>query len=64
MPGRVVIDELIVTVTVPANLPDTEAAAVRRLLTGGRFMIRLRRAIRTVIEVFPDLVRVRVTLSR
>jgi hypothetical protein len=64
MPGRVVIDELIVTVAVPAGLPDAEAAAVRRSLTGGRFITRLRRAVRTVVKEFPDLARVRVTLSR
>jgi hypothetical protein len=64
MPGGVVIDESIVTVTVPADLPDAEAAAVRRSLIGGRFMTSLRRAVQAVMEEFPGLSRVRVTLSR
>jgi hypothetical protein len=59
-----VIDEVIVTVTVPADLSDAEAGAVRRTLIGGPFLTRLRRAIRAVAGEFPDLARVRVTLSR
>ena len=64
MPKSVVIDELHLTVHVPSNLPESEAETIRRTLTGAAFMNRLRRAVRAVIEEFPDLSRVRVTLSR
>jgi hypothetical protein len=64
MAKTVVIDELIVTARVPADLPDKEAAAVRRALLGDAFAGRLRRAIRGAVRAFPELARVRVTVSR
>ena len=64
MPKTVVIDELIVTVRVPADLPDKEAAAARRALLGDAFAGRLRRAVRSAVRAFPALSRVRVTVSR
>ena len=64
MPKSVVIDELHLTVSIPAKLPDAEAEAIRVTLTGRPFLSRMRRAVRAVIKDFPQLVRVRVTWSR
>jgi hypothetical protein len=64
MPKTVVIDELHVTVRVPASLPDADAETVRRTLAGAEFMNRLRRAVRVVIRSFPELATVRVSMTR
>lgn len=64
MPKAVVIDEIHVTLRVPAGLPDREAAAVRRVLAGAAFLARLRAAVRGVLREFPDLAPVRVSASR
>jgi len=64
MPKPVTIDELIVTLTVPATLPDADAVAVRRVLLGRAFTTRMRAAVRAVVRADPRLARVRVTLTR
>jgi len=64
MPKPVTIDELIVTLTVPATLSDAAAEAVRRVLLGRAFTTRLQAAVRAVVRADPQLARVRVTLSR
>ena len=64
MPKTVVIDELHLTVRIPADLPDTDAGAVRRTLAGADFMTRLRRAVRAALRAVPELADVRVSLSR
>lgn len=64
MSKTVVIDELHLTVRVPADLPDADAEAVRTVLAGAEFMGRLRRAVRAAVRSFPDLVIARVSLTR
>lgn len=64
MNDSVLIDELHVTVRVPADLPEPEAEAVRRTLAGDAFADRLRDAIGAVIRAFPELSPVAVTVSR
>ena len=64
MPKTVVIDELIVTVRVPADLPDPAADAVRQTLAGDAFLRALRRAVRRVVRTDPALAAVRVSVSR
>lgn len=64
MPKSVVLDEMHLTVHVPSKLADAEAETIRRTLTGTAFLRRLRRAVRAAVGEFPDLARVRVTLSR
>ncbi|MDB5312788.1 MAG: hypothetical protein JWO38_6990 [Gemmataceae bacterium] len=64
MRKNLVIDEVHLTVRVPADLPDGEAEAVYRALTGKGFMARLRRAVREVGRGTPGLTRVRVSVSR
>jgi 2'-5' RNA ligase len=60
----VVIDEIHVTVRVPGDLPEDAAEVVRRALAGDEFMSRLRRAVRAVVRVFPELNSIRVSLTR
>lgn len=60
----VVIDELHVTVRVPADLPDDEADAVRDTLASAAFAARLRRAVRDVFREFPEMKPARVSLTR
>ncbi|MDB5314134.1 MAG: hypothetical protein JWO38_8336 [Gemmataceae bacterium] len=59
-----IIDELHLTVRIPADLPEADAEVVRRALTGRAFMDGLRRAVRTVIRRTPGLTPVRVRLTR
>jgi 2'-5' RNA ligase len=64
MPRTVVIDELHLTIRVPADLPDDQAEEVRRALARIDFMIRLRHAIRTALRAFPPLAGVSASLTR
>jgi hypothetical protein len=63
MPRTVVIDELHLTVRVPADLPEADAEAVRQTLLGAEFLDRLRRSVRLVFRAFPELARVRVSVT-
>jgi hypothetical protein len=64
MPKAVVIDELLVTVRVPADLPEKEAEAVRETLSGDTFLDRLRAVILAAVREFPALGPVAATVSR
>jgi hypothetical protein len=63
-PTVVVVDELYVTVRMPADLPTGEAEAVRRTLAEPGFVDRLRAAILAAVREFPALAPVAVTVSR
>jgi len=64
MPKTVLIDELHLSVRIPAGLPDADTERVRLTLLGAEFMSRLRRSVRLVFRAFPELARVRVSLTR
>lgn len=64
MPKTVLIDELHLTVRIPADLADADRQAVHRTLAGADFLRRLRRAVRLVVRGHPELARVRVSLTR
>lgn len=64
MPKSVVLDELHVTVRVPADLSEDQAEIVRETLLGADFMVRLRRAVSAVFRAFPELAVVRLSLTR
>ncbi len=64
MPKTVVIDEVIVTLRVPAALPDVEAETVRRALLAPGFLGRLRRAVAAALAETPELNAVRVSVGR
>jgi hypothetical protein len=62
MAKTVVIDELYITLRVPAGLPDI--AAVRRTLKEPKFLSRLRRAVRAAVRALPQLASCRLKVSR
>ncbi len=64
MAKTIMLDELHVTIRVPAHLADEETESIRVTLMRREFMARMRVAIRGVIQGFPELTRCRVTLSR
>jgi hypothetical protein len=64
MAKNVILDELHLTVCIPRELSDTRPEAIRRTLNGKSFMTRLRQVIRTTFREFPELARVRLSLSR
>lgn len=64
MPKSVVIDVILITVRVPADLPDPRAGAVRRTLRGAAFMALLQWAIRAAVHASSTLAGVRVSLAR
>ncbi len=64
MAKTVVIDELHLTIRVPAGLPDGQAEAVRETLAGAEFTDRLRAAVLSVVRAVPELAEVRVSLTR
>jgi hypothetical protein len=64
MAKLVTFDELIVTIRVPADLPDSIAAALARTLKSKSFRARLRRKIRDAFLADPSLSEVRLRLSR
>lgn len=64
MPKTIVIDEMHLTVRIPADLPDPAAVAIHRILNDATFLARLRRAIRSEFREVPELVPCRVVLSR
>ena len=64
MAKRKVIDVLILSARIPADVPDRTANDILRTLKSAAFMTRLRRAVRTAVVAFPKLARVTVSLSR
>lgn len=64
MAKTVVIDMLLVTVRVPADLPDRKASAVRRTLAGSVYTARVRRAVAEAVRAYPELTACRVSVSR
>ena len=64
MTATVIVDELHVTVRVPAGLSGPEVEAVRRVLDGDAFPDRLRDAVEAAVREFPELAPIVVTVSR
>lgn len=64
MAKTAIIDELHITIHVPASLPDALAKTVRRILLGNAFTSRLKWAIRGVVRAYPELAVVRVVIAR
>ncbi len=64
MGETVLIDELHLTVLVPADLTEPEVDAVRRMLTSDAFADRLRYAVAAVVREFPALAPAAVIVSR
>ena len=64
MAKSVVIDEILITVRVPRDLPDDQAEEIRQVLASDEFQRHLGRAVRAVVRTFDALAVVRVTLTR
>lgn len=64
MTGTTLIDELHLTVRVPADLNEADRATVYRTLAGDAFLDRLQDAIAAVVLEFPALAPAAVALSR
>lgn len=64
MARRVLLDELHVSVYVPAGLPDVESDAVKSALDDASFQAELRRAVRVVFRRYTALAKATVKLSR
>jgi hypothetical protein len=63
MPRLVLLHEIHVTVRVPAELPESEVAAVRRVVLTRAFLTRVKKAIRELIahDLMTRVVHVRVS---
>ncbi len=64
MPKFVLLEEFHLDFFVPPELRPAEIRAIRRALAQGRFGANLRRAIRNLLQRYPSLRKVRVTLTR
>lgn len=64
MPKTVVIDEMHLTVRIPADLPDPAAVDIHRTLNAATFMARIRKALRAVLQSDSVLAPCRLTVSR
>ncbi len=64
MAKTVVLDELRVTFRIPSDLPATHAEELGVTLRSTEFMNRLRRGIRNVVRVYPELAVVTITVNR
>ena len=60
----ILLDAFLLQLLIPADLPDAEAAAARRILDGKSFRARLRKAAEAVLRESPELARLVPTLSR
>ncbi|MBA4189364.1 MAG: hypothetical protein C0467_15315 [Planctomycetaceae bacterium] len=64
MATTVVLDELHVTFRNPSELPAARTEELGLTLRSTEFMSRLRRAVRSVVRGYPELVVVTVTVTR
>jgi len=64
MPATVVLDEVHLTLRIPAALSDGEVRAIRRVLAGKAFTDAVRRAVLVEMNKRPVLKPVRVALTR
>lgn len=64
MAKQMLFDEFHLTVYAAPRLPESEYAAIKKVLDGNRFQRDLACAVRAVLRRYPVLRRVRVRLSR
>jgi hypothetical protein len=62
--GWITIDQFIVALTIPRDLPTQETTRLRRALRSRTFAIRLRKVIRDWLRRSPAFTSVSVTVSR
>jgi hypothetical protein len=64
MAKSILMEEIHVSLLVPASLPDVRCRAIRRTLNGAKFQAELRRAISLIVRRQPALKSVRPVISR
>ena len=64
MPRHILLDELLLTVSVPRGLPESTISIIRRHLNSQSFKAAIRQAIRSVFQRHPQLRKVRVRVTR
>ncbi len=64
MPVTVVLDELHLTLRIPAALPEREVRSIRQVLTGKAFTAAVRRAVLVEMNKRPALKPVRLIVAR
>jgi len=64
MAKTVVLDELHVTFRVPSDMPDARTEEIGVTFRTTEFMNHMRRVVRNVIRIYPELALVSVTVSR
>jgi len=64
MAKTAVLDELHVTFRVPSDMLDTQTEEIGLTFRTPEFMNHVRRVVRNVIRIYPDLALVTVTVSR
>ena len=64
MPRSIVLEEIHLTVVVPASLPTAVCNSACRTLRSRRLLASLRHAIVAVLRRHPSLTRVRFTITR
>jgi hypothetical protein len=64
MPKELMIEELHVSFFVARRMPESKAAAARRVLAGGRFAARVLRATKSIAREIAALNDIRITVSR
>jgi hypothetical protein len=63
MADYVLFDEHHVNIRVPTGLDDVACNAIRRILDSRRFLTALRRAIRQIVRLYPELAPLRIRIS-
>lgn len=61
---RVTLDEFVLTLRIPRDLPDAACAAIRAVTDRPAFLRHVRRAVRRACRSWPALAAVRVRVSR
>ena len=64
MPKTLLMEELHLTITAPAGLPNARYQAIQRALRSKRFHARLRKAVREVLGRYPSLKDTQLEISR
>ena len=64
MTKTILLDELHLSIRIPAHTPDDKADAMREVLTSADFLARLRQKLRKTIRAYKELAPCKASLSR
>jgi len=63
MPKQVMLEEYHVTLTISERVPDEQALVIRRVMSNRKFRVGFKRTVQSVLWSYPELRRVRVTVT-